>query len=490
MLSLGLGHAANTATGFKFGSASALRRSSFHGAAQEVSTGKDTPSGHWEIAAVPVPFEWGYFPQTVPTFPRSLTEAIVKQGDVPGILGDCHASGTEIIEQFGEEHIRSGKPICYTSADSVIQIAAHEDHFGLERLYSLCKVVRGLVDPLNIGRVIARPFVGETAATFERTANRRDFAVPPPEPTLLDRLTARGSKVIGIGKIGDIFAHRGVSEVRKAAGNMALFDVALGAMNDAADGDLAFANFVDFDTAFGHRRDIAGYAAALEAFDRRMPEALALLRPGDLLLLTADHGCDPSWRGSDHTRERVPVFGSAPGLPGGDVGLRRDLRRHWRNRRRASRPCPRPPRPILPPYHRRPCLSFPRSRRSGAACSRSWKGARILSVETRRPDLRFPFPKDFAERLAGKKIVSLGRRAKYLTAEIEDGPLLICHLGMSGSFRIEAGSDASIPGQFHHERSRDAAHDHVVFHLASPHGKKSQGRVQRSAALRLHAVRR
>ena len=323
MLSLGLGHAARTATGFKSGGAAALRPSSFHGAAQEVSTGKDTPSGHWEIAAVPVPFEWGYFPQTVPTFPRSLTEAIIREGDVPGILGDCHASGTEIIERFGEEHIRSGKPICYTSANSVIQIAAHEHHFGLERLYDLCKIVRRLVDPLNIGRVIARPFVGETAAAFERTANRRDFAVPPPEPTLLDRLTARGSTVIGVGKIGDIFAHRGVSEVRKAAGNMALFDTALGAMNDAADGDLVFANFVDFDTLFGHRRDIAGYAAALEAFDRRIPEALALLRPGDLLLLTADHGCDPSWRGSDHTRERVPVFGSAPGLPGGDVGLRK-----------------------------------------------------------------------------------------------------------------------------------------------------------------------
>jgi phosphopentomutase len=322
MLSLGLGHAANTATGFKLG-ATTLRQSSFHGAAQEVSTGKDTPSGHWEIAGVPVPFEWGYFPQTVPTFPHSLTQAIVKEGDVPGILGDCHASGTEIIERLGEEHIRSGKPICYTSADSVIQIAAHENHFGLERLYSLCKVVRRLVDPLNIGRVIARPFVGETAATFERTANRRDFAVPPPEPTLLDRLTAGGGKVIGIGKIGDIFAHRGVSEVRKAAGNVALFDAALGAMNDAADGDLVFANFIDFDTVFGHRRDIAGYAAALEAFDRRMPEALALLEPGDLLLLTADHGCDPSWRGSDHTRERVPVFGLAPGLPGGDVGLRK-----------------------------------------------------------------------------------------------------------------------------------------------------------------------
>jgi phosphopentomutase len=323
MRSLGLGSAAKTASGVTFGSdRDRLLASSFRGAAQEVSSGKDTVSGHWEIAAVPVPFEWGYFPDTVPTFPAALTEAIIEQGNVPGILGDCHASGTEIIERLGEEHIRTNKPICYTSADSVIQIAAHEQHFGLERLYDLCKIVRGLVDKLNIGRVIARPFVGETPASFERTANRRDFAVPPPEPTLLDRLTDRKSRVIGIGKIGDIFAHRGVTEVRKGAGNMALFEAALGAMDDAGDGDLVFANFVDFDTVFGHRRDIPGYAAALESFDRRLPEALARLRSGDLLLLTADHGCDPSWRGTDHTRERVPIFGLAPGLAGGDVGLR------------------------------------------------------------------------------------------------------------------------------------------------------------------------
>ncbi len=323
MLSLGLGQAARTATGrLAAGLVAPTAPSAFHGAAEEVSSGKDTPSGHWEIAGVPVPFDWGYFPNTVPTFPPDLTAAIIREAGLPGILGDCHASGTEIIARFGEEHIRTGKPICYTSADSVFQIAAHETHFGLERLYSLCEIVRRLIDPLNIGRVIARPFVGETPADFQRTANRRDYAVPPPEPTLLDRVAARGNKVIGIGKIGDIYAHRGVTEVRKAAGNMALFDAALGAMDDAGDGDLVFANFVDFDTLFGHRRDIPGYAAALEAFDTRLPEALGRLKPGDLLLLTADHGCDPSWTGTDHTRERVPVFGIAPGLPGGDVGMR------------------------------------------------------------------------------------------------------------------------------------------------------------------------
>jgi phosphopentomutase len=323
MLSLGLARAAETATGFKFGNGgNAQLASAFHGAAQEVSSGKDTPSGHWEIAALPVRSDWGYFPDTVPAFPAELTEAVVRDGKVPGILGNCHAAGTEIIERLGEEHVRTGKPICYTSVDSVLQIAAHEVHFGLERLYEFCKVVRGLVDPLNIGRVIARPFIGQTAASFERTHNRRDYAVPPPEPTLLDRLTARGSRVIAVGKIGDIFAHRGISEVRKAAGNMAMFEKALGAMEDAGDGDLVFANFVDFDTEFGHRRDVAGYAAALEAFDRRLPEALARLKQGDLLILTADHGNDPTWHGTDHTRERIPVIGTGPGFRGGDIGLR------------------------------------------------------------------------------------------------------------------------------------------------------------------------
>ncbi|MER8869964.1 phosphopentomutase [Mesorhizobium sp. M0814] len=323
MLALGLGQAAATATGFRFKNAgSAPLAAAFHGAAQEVSSGKDTPSGHWEIAGLPVRFDWGYFPDKIPAFPAELTEAMVREGKVPGILGNCHAPGTEIIERFGEDHIRTGKPICYTSIDSVLQIAAHEVHFGLERLYEFCKVVRRLVDPLNIGRVIARPFIGETAATFERTHNRRDYAVPPPKPTLLDRLTARGSRVIAIGKIGDIFAHRGISEVRKAAGNMAMFDKTLGAMEDARDGDLVFANFVDFDTEFGHRRDVAGYAAALEAFDRRLPEAFARLRPGDLLILTADHGNDPTWRGTDHTRERIPIIGTRPGFKGADIGLR------------------------------------------------------------------------------------------------------------------------------------------------------------------------
>lgn len=321
MRRLGLDHAAALATASTV-SPDAPEAEGFYGAASEVSSGKDTPSGHWEISGVPVTFDWGYFPDTVPAFPHELTDAIIAEARLPGVLGNCHASGTEIIERLGEEHVATGKPIVYTSADSVIQIAAHEGAFGLERLYEVCKVARRLADPYNIGRVIARPFVGESRANFVRTANRKDYSVPPPEPTLLDRVVASGGRMIAVGKIGDIFAHRGVSEVRKAPDNMAMFDAALGAMDDARDGDLVFANFVDFDSLFGHRRDVPGYAAALEAFDRRLPEALAKLRRGDLFILTADHGNDPTWRGTDHTRERIPIVGTGTGLRAGSVGVR------------------------------------------------------------------------------------------------------------------------------------------------------------------------
>ena len=319
MNALGLSHAAALANGRALPSD---MPEGFWGAASEISSGKDTPSGHWEIAGVPVRFDWSYFPDTQPTFPAHLTDDLIRGAKLPGILANCHASGVGVIEAFGEEHIRTGKPICYTSADSVIQIAAHETHFGLDRLYEVCRVARRLADPLNIGRVIARPFVGESPADFTRTSNRKDYAVPPHEPTLLDRLVADGRAVLAVGKIGDIFAHRGISNLRKAPDNMAMFDQALAAMGDAQDGDFVFANFVDFDTNFGHRRDVPGYAAALEAFDRRLPEALARLRDDDMLMLTADHGCDPTRQGTDHTRERVPVIGTGPGLAGRSIGVR------------------------------------------------------------------------------------------------------------------------------------------------------------------------
>lgn len=316
---LGLGHAAALATGRPM---PRDMPAGFYGAATETSAGKDTPSGHWEIAGLPVRFDWGYFPDEVPAFPEKLTSALIEEAGLPGILGNCHASGIEIIERLGEEHIRTGKPICYTSVDSVLQIAAHETHFGLDRLYEVCAIARRIVDEWNIGRVVARPFLGEDTATFERTPNRKDYAVPPPEPTLLDRATETGRRVFAVGKIGDIFAHRGIAKLRKAPNNMAMFDAALEAIAEAGDGDFVFVNFVDFDTNFGHRRDVPGYAAALEAFDARLPEALAALGEDDLLILTADHGCDPTWRGTDHTRERVPVLGFGPRLGQGSVGVR------------------------------------------------------------------------------------------------------------------------------------------------------------------------
>ncbi|VVT30763.1 phosphopentomutase [Rhizobium sp. EC-SD404] len=323
LTSLGLGRAMRLAAGATPAAlATNDRPRAIYGAASETSRGKDTPSGHWEIAGVPVEFDWGYFPTEGDAFSPELVAEIVEKGEIPGILGNCHASGTEIIARLGEEHIRTGKPICYTSADSVFQIAAHETHFGLDRLLKLCERVHELVAPLNIGRVIARPFVGESAATFERTGNRRDYSVPPPEPTVLDRAKEAGRNVIAVGKIGDIFAHQGVTDLRKANGNVALFQRTLEAMDDAEDGDLVFTNFVDFDMLFGHRRDVPGYAAALEAFDRRLPEIEAKLKKGDVVIITADHGCDPTWRGSDHTRERVPILAFGPDVIARSIGVR------------------------------------------------------------------------------------------------------------------------------------------------------------------------
>ncbi len=285
-----------------------------HGAATEVSRGKDTPSGHWELAGVPVPWDWHYFPRTDPAIPAEVTAPLIERAGLPGTLCNAHASGMPVLHDFGEAHIATGKPILYTSADSVLQIAAHEEHFGLERLYETCRIAAEIVHPMRVGRVIARPFLGETAATFTRTANRRDLAIPPPEPTLLDRVVEAGGRTHAIGKIGDIFAHRGISTLAKGKDDMALIDRTLAVLDTAADGDFVFANYVDFDTLWGHQRDVSGYARALEAFDARLPEVLARLRPGDLLFITADHGNDPTWTGTDHTRERVPVVGWAPGI--------------------------------------------------------------------------------------------------------------------------------------------------------------------------------
>ncbi len=284
-----------------------------YGFAQEKSFGKDTPSGHWEIAGVPCEFDWGYFSATAHNhescFPQTLLNDLIEQGDIPGILGNCHASGTEIIARLGENHIQTGKPIVYTSADSVFQIAAHEKYFGVDKLHQLCQLARKLVDPYNIGRVIARPFVGDSAENFKRTANRKDIAIPPPAPTLLDQLTNQNGQVIAIGKIADIFAHRGITHTLKGKNNTEHVKQTIEAMNTyQQDKTLIFTNLVDFDSEYGHRRDVAGYANALEEFDTLLPNILAALEPDDLLILSADHGCDPTWPGSDHTREYIPVL--------------------------------------------------------------------------------------------------------------------------------------------------------------------------------------
>lgn len=292
-----------------------------YGACAEKSRGKDTPSGHWEIAGLPVEFDWGFFQHDYPSFPAKLTEAFIEEADIPGVLGNLHASGTEIIAELGDEHIRTGKPIVYTSGDSVFQIAAHEEAFGLERLYEICLIARRLVDEYEIGRVIARPFSGGSGQ-YKRTRNRRDYATPPHGPTLLDNLTKAGREVIAIGKIRDIFAGSGITKTRKAYGTGGLFDATLDEIRSAPDGSLIFTNFVDFDTLYGHRRDVAGYASELEYFDSRLPELLPLLKNGDLVVLTADHGCDPTWPGSDHTREYIPFVAYGPGVDGGSIGLR------------------------------------------------------------------------------------------------------------------------------------------------------------------------
>ncbi|MFN8769284.1 MAG: phosphopentomutase [Neisseriaceae bacterium] len=285
------------------------RLTGYYGACKEVSSGKDTTSGHWEIAGLPVLFDWGYFTDLENSFPKELLAKIVEQTQISGYLGNCHASGTEIIKNLGMEHIKTGKPIFYTSADSVFQIACHEKYFGLERLYEVCHIVRKLIDPYNIARVIARPFIGESPETFLRTGNRRDYSVIPHGKTLLDRCKDSGGDVIAIGKIGDIYTHMGTTHEIHASGLQELCDETIKSMKAyTKDKAIIMTNLVDFDMQYGHRRDTLGYKNALEYFDMRLPEIISYLSEDDILVLTADHGCDPTWHGSDHTREHIPFL--------------------------------------------------------------------------------------------------------------------------------------------------------------------------------------
>ena len=314
MESLGLKQAITLASGLALPNTAEL--AGRFAAATEVSLGKDTPSGHWELAGVPVPWAWHYFPDTTPAFPPDLLALVAKLAGTEGTLGNSHASGTEIIDSLAQEHIKTGWPICYTSADSVFQIAAHEDHFGLPRLLKLCEDLAPHLHALKVGRVIARPFIGANGS-FQRTKNRHDYAIATPAPTLLDWAQAEGHHTHAIGKISDIFSHRGIDTATKGR-DAELMQGLHDRINTAPDGSLTFANFVEFDTEFGHRRNAEGYAAHLTWFDRELRHILAALRQNDLLILTADHGNDPTWQGSDHTRERVPVLVAGAGQ--GEIG--------------------------------------------------------------------------------------------------------------------------------------------------------------------------
>ena len=305
MDALGLGAAVTLASGEVMAGFSQSPSGAW-GAATEVSIGKDTPSGHWELAGVPVPWEWHTFPKTIPSFPPEVTAAICKAAGTDGILANCHASGTAVIEDFGAEHLKTGWPICYTSVDSVLQIAAHEEAFGLDRLLKLCADVAPMLHDMKVGRVIARPFLG-SAGAFTRTANRKDFAIAPPAKTICDYVHAAGHPVHAVGKIGDIFSMRGIDDLRKGR-DVALMDHILDLAEEAEDGAFVFANLVEFDSEYGHRRDPAGYRDHLQWFDAGLSRLMGKLHPDDLLIVTADHGNDPTWTGTDHTRERVPVL--------------------------------------------------------------------------------------------------------------------------------------------------------------------------------------
>jgi len=289
----------------------------FHGRMAERSRGKDTITGHWEMMGVVLRDGLALFPDG---FPEEIVEPFVRETGVPGILANRAASGTAIIEELGEEHRRTGKPIVYTSADSVFQIAAHVGTVPLDRLYGWCRVARGILDPFRVARVIARPFVGEPGS-YTRTYDRKDFSMPIPGTSVLDRLVEAGVPVVGVGKIPDVFDRKGITEEVHTEGNadgLARTEALL----DRFEHGLVFVNLVDFDMLYGHRNDPRGYARALEALDRALPRILGKLRTGDVCAITADHGCDPTTPSTDHSREYVPLLVHAPGRGGGDLGTR------------------------------------------------------------------------------------------------------------------------------------------------------------------------
>ncbi len=286
----------------------------------EVSKGKDSTSGHWELAGIISPRDFDYFPDG---FPTAMMDEFLSLTGCSGYLGNKAASGTEIIKELGEEHIRTGFPIVYTSADSVFQIAAHEEHFGLERLYEVCEITRHkLLNNHFVGRVIARPFIGESAETFRRTTNRRDYSLDPPGETMLDHLRVHGVKTVAVGKIGDLFNEKGLDIIIHTKSNSEGCRETLKAMKEHSN-SFIMTNLVDFDVYFGHRLDPEGFRGALEEFDSVLPDILAAMDDTDVLLLTADHGNDPTVTSTDHTREYVPVLMTGKGVQPVDLGVRK-----------------------------------------------------------------------------------------------------------------------------------------------------------------------
>jgi phosphopentomutase len=295
--------------------------SSSWGALQELSQGKDTTTGHWEMAGLHIQEGFHIFPPDAPSFPGNLIATFARRTG-RDIIGNKAASGTVVIEELGAEHMATGKWIAYTSADSVFQIAAHEDVIPLEELYAGCRIVRELCDPLRVGRVIARPFVGSGPGDFTRTARRRDFSLLPPEPTILDHLQEHGVKTVTVGKLDDIFAGKGIERSEHVANNQAAQRIVLDIAEESGS-QFVFVNLIDFDMLYGHRRDAPGYATALEDTDLFMADLLPRLNDDDCLMITADHGNDPTFKGTDHTREFVPFLVYRPGQRVHELGIRK-----------------------------------------------------------------------------------------------------------------------------------------------------------------------
>ena len=321
LMKMGLGNASKLLGSELKGCPPVPEPSASWGVMNEQSPGKDTTTGHWELAGIVLEKAFPVFPAEYPSFPKELTDAFEKETGRK-IIGNKAASGTAIIDELGEEHMKTGSLICYTSADSVFQIAAHEEIVPVEELYSICETARRLCDPYMVGRIIARPFEGKPGS-FTRTSRRHDYSIALPEESILDHFKANGVKTTAVGKIGDIFNGQGIDKSWPDKGNPACLERTVKLLSDKTDGkEFVFVNLVDTDMIYGHRRDVQGYHDAVKAVDERLPEITGLMAEGDLLVITADHGCDPSFRGTDHTREYVPLLYFIKGRKAVNLGIR------------------------------------------------------------------------------------------------------------------------------------------------------------------------